>query len=96
MSIRSVRFACCRRRPSDSVREQSYSLLVRVLAVIACTALVAAAFATSLAVFWRASNTPTVLDALFSSWSDEMLILLGGGLLLAAIGAVHLVRRVLK
>jgi hypothetical protein len=67
-----------------------------VLAVIACTAIVAAAFVTSLAVVWRASNTPTVLDALFANWSGEVLIMLGGGLLLTAIGAVHLVLRVLE
>lgn len=67
-----------------------------MLAVIACTTIVAAAFIMSLAVFWRASNTPTVLDALFANWSDEVLILLGGGSLLAAACAVHAVRKVLE
>lgn len=91
-----MRFARRRRRTHDDKREPSHSLLVRVLAVIACTAIVAAALMMSLAVFWRASNTPTVLDALFANWSNEMLIMLGGGLLLVAAGAVHLVRRILE
>ena len=85
-----------RRRPNGCDREPPHSILVRVLAVVAGAVIVAAAFATSLAVFWRASNTPTVLDTLFASYSDEVLILLGCCLLLAAIGAVHLVRRVLE
>ena len=96
MSIRSVRFARRRRRVCNDAHELSQSLRVRVLAVITCTAIVAAAFATSLAVLWRASNTPTVLSALFANWSNEVLIMLAGGLLLAAVGAVHLARQILE
>ncbi|PNE59623.1 hypothetical protein A8H39_00295 [Paraburkholderia fungorum] len=69
---------------------------MRVFAVIASTFVVAVAFVTSLAVFWRASSTPTALDALFANWSDEVLVILGGSLLLAAAGAVYLVRQVLE
>ena len=94
MPIRSVRFASRRRRTCSP--EPSHSLLVRVLAAIACAAIVAAGFAMSLAVLWRASNTPTVLSALFANWSNEVLIMLAGGLLLAAVGAVHLARQILE
>jgi hypothetical protein len=64
--------------------------------VIACTGIVAAAFVTSIAVFWRACNTPTVLDGLFANWSDEALIMMSAGLVLTAIGAVQIVQRGLK
>jgi len=96
LSIRPVTFVRRRRRMCDDSHEPSYSLLVRVLALIVCAAIVAAAFVTSLAVFWRASNTSTVLGALFANWSDGALIILAGGLLLAAIGAVHLARQSLE
>jgi len=56
-----------------------------------------ASLVTSLAVFWRAFATPTVLEVLFANWPDDALIMLAIGLLLAAIGAVHFViRQVLK
>ncbi|WP_181159273.1 hypothetical protein [Burkholderia contaminans] len=51
---------------------------------------------TALEVFWRATGTPTVLDTIFMIWSDEMLIMLGGALILAGIAAVHYVRQILE
>lgn len=69
---------------------------MRLLAVVACASIVCAAFVTAVEVFWRATGTPTVLDTIFLSWSDEMLVMLGGALILVGIAAVHYVRQILE
>ncbi|RAR47996.1 hypothetical protein C7401_15437 [Paraburkholderia unamae] len=92
MPNRSRKFSRRHRWTRDDAPEPLHRLLVRVLAVMACTVMVAGAMLTSLAIFWRAAGSQTALEASFATWSDDGLIMLGGGLLLAAIGAVGLVR----
>jgi hypothetical protein len=94
LSIRCTRVHCHRLRTRGTPPEPKHHLLTRMLAIMACAAIVTVACATSLAIFWRAFRTPTILDALFVTWTDVRLIMLGGALQLAAAVAVHLVRRI--
>ncbi|WP_176043021.1 hypothetical protein [Burkholderia stabilis] len=96
MSNRSTRLL--RRRgsaPAETAKPPT-TLFVRLLAVVVCASIVCAAFMTAMEVFWRATGTPTILDTIFLTWSDEMLIMLGGALILAGIAAVHYVRQILE
>ncbi len=68
---------------------------MRIAVVAVTTAIVAGALVTSLAVFWRATGTPTELDAWFAGWRDLTLIVVAASLLLLAFGSIRLVRGVL-
>ncbi len=96
MFNRSTRLLRRRGSPSAETRKPPTTLFVRLLAVVVCASIVCAAFVTALEVFWRATGTPTVLDTIFMTWSDEMLIMLGGALILAGIATIHYVRQILE
>lgn len=93
-----ARIVECLRSYGQGKRTSSWalpSLALRLAIVAITTIIVTGAFVTALAVFWRASATPTSLDGVFAGLSDSSLIALAVALLLLAASAIRVTSGVL-